>query len=575
MKKKLPIAFGYYFAGIVLSLFIFFRFHIGTHWNFRIPFQYGGDILAVQYYLKELISGASWPFLVPKYLNSGAPFGANFGDYPSTDYSHWLILKFLSFFIKDSGYLLNFYYLLGFVLSTLTFQWAAKRLGMSRPFALVCGLIFSFIPFHLTRFSHLFITSYFMIAPMLVLTLRLWKESPKLGLFSQGRPHWGWLVFIFLFSGSGIYSVFFVCFLLAVSGVSASLSRRRFLPALKASGLIGLIVAALLVCTSPYLIHKYQAGANLSVAHRVASEAQTYGLSAMNISLPSPWHRVHWLANLRSGYRPAYDSVEGNQEYIGTTALLGLFILCLSFLGTTASTSLLTQLSIIAISCFGLATIGGLGAAFAHFVSPMIRCYNRMSVILALVGILAFGLTLSNLLKRLNLSQGWHVALATLCLGWGIFDQARCLFQDTYESIRSAYLSDENFFRGIESKLPARSAVLQLPYLAFPESPPIEKLEDYSHFRAPLHTQTLRWSYGAMRGRPESEQIENVSREPLSLTKITVLGYSAIYVDRRGYKDRGQNIESQIMKMNSHLLGVSPNGDLAVYSISAEATKDN
>ena len=43
--------------------------------------------------------------------------------------------------------------------------------------------------------------------------------------------------------------------------------------------------------------------------------------------------------------------------------------------------------------------------------------------------------------------------------------------------------------------------VFQLPYVPFPENPPVQQMSDYDHLRGALHSRTLKWSYPTMRGR--------------------------------------------------------------------------
>jgi phosphoglycerol transferase len=87
--------------------------------------------------------------------------------------------------------------------------------------------------------------------------------------------------------------------------------------------------------------------------------------------------------------------------------------------------------------------------------------------------------------------------------------------------------------------MPAGAAIFQLPLMAYPESPPVNELGDYELFRGYLHSSTLRWSYGAIKGREASQWQRSVFALPIemSMAQIRARGFSGIYLDRRGFRD--------------------------------------
>ncbi len=62
-------------------------------------------------------------------------------------------------------------------------------------------------------------------------------------------------------------------------------------------------------------------------------------------------------------------------------------------------------------------------------------------------------------------------------------------------------MSDKFFVNSIEAIMPNNAMIFQLPYVPFPQSPPINNMIEFSHLRGYLHSNNLRWSYGAMKGR--------------------------------------------------------------------------
>ena len=114
--------------------------------------------------------------------------------------------------------------------------------------------------------------------------------------------------------------------------------------------------------------------------------------------------------------------------------------------------------------------------------------------------------------------------------------------------------------------------ILQLPFHPFPEVAGTAGMADYDLFKGYVHSHDLRWSYGAMKGRPQ-EWTDEASAQPLSwvLPAAVAAGFAGVYVDRAAYEDRGASIEAQVR----HALGVrgpkvtSADGRLVYYDAAA------
>src|SRR5262249_4102886 len=106
--------------------------------------------------------------------------------------------------------------------------------------------------------------------------------------------------------------------------------------------------------------------------------------------------------------------------------------------------------------------------------------------------------------------------------------------------------SDIAFVRQIERAVPPGTMIFQLPHLTFPECAPVERIPDtYDFLRGYLHSTTLRWSHGAMRGRYAGTWQSAVARLPLDrqLRRLVLAGFGGLWVDRLGYKDSAGEIE--------------------------------
>jgi phosphoglycerol transferase len=97
--------------------------------------------------------------------------------------------------------------------------------------------------------------------------------------------------------------------------------------------------------------------------------------------------------------------------------------------------------------------------------------------------------------------------------------------------------------------------VLELPYQPFPEATNYGRVHDYELVRPYLHSRFLRWSYGAMKGRPGDWE-ESLAEKPLAefVAGAVAAGFAGLYVDTAGYPREIHRLETAL----SILLGVEP-----------------
>ena len=126
------------------------------------------------------------------------------------------------------------------------------------------------------------------------------------------------------------------------------------------------------------------------------------------------------------------------------------------------------------------------------------------------------------------------------------------------------FRADGRLFAEIEQMMPAGSKVFCLPYAPFPEYRPIEKMSIYEHARGYIHTDTLVWSYGAVKGREvdawQCDVTSPLMTEPFEklpsaviefLDRIVCAGFDGVLIDTRGFAitkdgDRARAIEEII-----------------------------
>ena len=137
------------------------------------------------------------------------------------------------------------------------------------------------------------------------------------------------------------------------------------------------------------------------------------------------------------------------------------------------------------------------------------------------------------------------------------------------KSLEAKYKQDAQFIHEIEALMPKNAMIFQMPYVPFPEWPPVNKMTDYDHLRAYLHSKTLRWSYGAMKGREAVIWQRIVTAKPVNefLENLSSKGFSGVYLDRFGYQDTGAELEAKLSALLNTKPLISPDRRLVFFDM--------
>lgn len=170
--------------------------------------------------------------------------------------------------------------------------------------------------------------------------------------------------------------------------------------------------------------------------------------------------------------------------------------------------------------------------------------------------------------------------LQVIILILGLFDQTSNNYTPDYSGLKQQYKIDEEFYQNIEKSVPLKSKVFQLPYIPFPEYPPVNNMGNYDHLRAYLHTDpdSVSWSFGAMKGSKADLIIRNIASKPVKemLNSISYADYNGIVINRLGYNN--DSFEKNIQLLIKSPPVVSKDGSLAFYDMSSyskELRKNN
>ncbi len=536
--------------------------------DFKIPFDYWGDVLITLPTIKAVTTEDWWPFTPLHSDRAGAPFGMNTGDWPQSENINFILFKVLGWLLRDPAQILNLYFAISFFLVAATTTYVLRRWRLQPVLAIACGIVFALLPYHYLRFHHVLLSNYWAVPVAIHYALKLGRKRV---LFRQ-RERWSWkelkgfAVFAFLLAGSGIYYAFFTCFFLLAAGLSAWRARgnrRSFWSAGLASAIISFFV---FVNLYPHMLYVFNNGRNPRVSVRSAGDAEFYSLRLMNLLTPLPDHNWPFMIWLNQKFPRPVINFEGVGEYMGLLAILGTLILIGGIVRRRKS-GLVPELGFLWVSGFLLGTYGGFGELFNSLVYAGIRCYNRLSPFLALMGLIALFFTLHRFLLRRRWSA-YPTLLAALPVAVaGVWIALSDQVGTTMKSLRpwDRYLSDQNFVRQIEAQNPGVHMILQLPFISFPEAGNVELMPDFAHFVGYTNSDRLRWSYGIMRDRPGELTLKMLSHEPLDLSAIRAENYDGIYIDRAGYADSGEAVIKQLRELIASPPSFSRDGRLAFF----------
>lgn len=566
--KKLVL---YFLAALAASLLMALVLEL-WRLDLNIPMVYGyGDALASLMAIKAILDHG-WYLHNP---HLGAPFALYMHDYPMADSGNYLLLKIIGVFFPTVGATINLFFLATFVLTTVSSFFVFRRFKIATSISLVCALLYAFMPYHFWRgLSHLTLAAYYMIPIITLLALEAWGDDPP--LTSGGRFAWSkrtfWALLACLVIGStGVYYAFFGCLLLAVASVSRGVARRSIQAMLPGLALALVIATTVVVNVTPSVIFNQVNGKNTEAVVRDPAQTEIFAMKIAQLMLPMADHRLPAFQALGAKYR-GFPLPNEATETLGILATLGLISLFIRRLRLTPSASALSErLSVLNLSAVLLGTIGGFGTLFALLFSDSIRAYNRISIFIAFFCLFEIALLLEWLRQR-YFKSGWQAksfaAGMPLLLGFGMLDQTIPAFVPNYEAAKQEFTTDQAFVRKLEASVPAESLIFQLPAVPYPEHPPVHRMGDYELFRGYLHSRTLRWSYGSMKGR-NNNWARWIGNQPVDrlLPALAAAGFQGIYLDRNGFADAGAALETELKRTLGIQPLVSGNDRLAYYDL--------
>ena len=545
-------------------------------WNasLRVPLDDGNPDATLIGSMIKTITERGWYLHNPRL---GAPFGQQFYDFPhGGETIQLLAIKVITIFVKSWGLTMNLYYLGGFgVLAVVTFL-VLRHLRFGYLVAAIGALIYTFLPYHFVHGEgHLYRSTYYSIP--LVCLLLVWAQSWRSRFLVDPDPSPGVrlrdnlrlkrivaaLAICVVVGATETMTTAFAATLLGSAALVSTIRWKEPARLLVSGAMAAAIFATFVLFTLPTFNYYLDHGTNPKAARRLVTESELYGLKLSRLVTPQGGHRFKPLSDL--GAKTQENSKvpsEGGQALgiLGTAGFFGaLYGALANGMRRTSGrrdlrrpddrAALWEDAGLITVLAVLFGTIGGFSILMSMAGFSQVRVWDRICMIIAFFALVIVATWFERLTSWVR-GKSWPTkpvlgCVAVAVLAFGLWDgiPPRHL---PYDQINASWNRDANFVKAIEQKMPAGSAIFQLPVLAFPEVIPPGKMKDYDPFRGFLHDDgSLRWSYGAIQGRPDADwQVRLRDRVgPVgALPSLLGLGFTGLWVDTYGYTDGGREI---------------------------------
>lgn len=518
--------------------------------SFSVPWISSGDG-ELNLILVRNIQRTGWLFENP---NLGAPGKSHIYDLPQGGENlQFLTMKFIGLFTNASA-TLNIYFIFTFSAVAMFAFGAAKWWGLRPLTAFLISSLYAFLPYHFFRGEgHLLLSMYAFLPIVIVYCFKSTEKKIEL-------KKWQWVIFALLASSINSYYTVFSLVLIGMALIF-NLIRRSKINVAQQLWLMGSIIGLFIVNQMPSILYILQNGKNNVVADRGYDGAEVYGLQITDMFLPRSGHRIEMFSKAgtavsKAGLRSELGQALGIVTSLGLVALIlyGVFkMIRQEPIDQKFHFPFLLVMSLILLTVSSSVT---LLLGMARFTD--IRSWNRVVIIIGFIGLLFFGYLLEKLIENKKLSILPTIALVAIIFIVGILDQTSNDDRIQISSSSKTFKNECELVKKIGDKEVRNQLVFQLPFVQFPEASSSNGLGPYHQGLATLCPTSLKFSFGATRGRDDgfqrrigskfncdSDSSCSVMADEIksSIDELREARFSALMIYQNGYADHGKAIE--------------------------------
>jgi hypothetical protein len=484
----------------------------------------------------------------------GFPFGMDLNLFPSIDITQNTFASLVSLLTGSPFLGINLLLLLSFPLVAVLAYFAIRLVGLNGALAIGLAVAFTMIPYHWGRgLGHMYLATLYAAVTGVILALLIgtgrfdrWVTNPHMR-----QRVWGIVVIVgcvVITAWSGVYYAAFALILGAAAIVWRIIQRDRFRAILRSIIPVASIGILAIVGFIPALLTLRASPPFAPLGIRLPYESVIFAGNTSMLLAPAPTSRMPFLQGYNTklleavGAAPALENttLPNFGSWVTTAALLVFLVVLARRITPKVQRQTLAFIAFLITVTMLFFIPWGLNYIFAATVTPQIRAWNRLVPILLLLFILGAAAALA----RTKLARRPVVTLPVLVVILLVVTTETVLpFRPTYaESSRGTVKTTDAaraYNEQIQAVIPEQCAVLQLPYVAFPEQGPMEPdLNDYEHFWQPLINPGKDWSYGAVKNTPASVWSAQLPQLPTDeqLALLASAGFCGIHLDRRGFR---------------------------------------
>lgn len=566
-NKSFIIKYDIHYAYLLLIITFIIMFFSLKLYNYKLglPILDERGDLAIMYMISGEIYHEGWFPVITDRL--GYPFNSYFGTFLPFIFinTEVLLMKIISLFGFNSFIdIFNIAYILIYPISAIISFYVMRNLKISAFVSMIGALSFAFLPFIFWRIPHYYLAAIYFIPLTILLCIWLYEDDNIFKLnktFFKNKKNVFSILFIILIANNGSsYYQFLSCFFICIVALC------KFLNYKKLNKIYSSIIALILLIFFyginylPLLIYKKNNFINVDIPRNfVESEIYSTKIShlLLNTKLFPEYYSQAMLVN------------ENSTAYLGIIGIIGFLILIIyMFINSNKYVSRISLLSKLNIAAVLFTTMGGFSSLFSFFITPMLRSYNRISVYIAFISILAFCLIVDKYFIKRNLV--FYISFIILLL-FSLYDQIPNIDFNNKEKSK-LFVMDKDFIKNIEMSIPEGSAVYQYPSHPMIDAyAPINGVVHYQELIGYLFSDKLKWSAKGDYGREENKWYDEVSKlDPLDfLNEISYAGFNGLYIDKRLFED--QDYINNFQREVEAILNIKPiihdNDNIFFYSL--------
>jgi hypothetical protein len=497
-----------------------------------------GDVLHILARIRAARDGHHWPFLFTNVPELGAPYAANWDDYPMSEKPLFCLAGLLAkIFGLFAG--ANLTVMLGQMLAAVSFYAACRILNYSWVWSCAGAMVFALSRFAFAQgLYHLTILYYWHVPLCLVVCGWLLRGEEIRG----GR-------FIFALAVAFVtgvqhvyYANLFAQFVLFGGLVQGW--QRGWRAAGPAAAIVGVTALGFLMMETNTFLYQLVNGESFEAFDRSYKWLEIYGLKLVDLVIPPPDHPFPPFAAWGVAHLKEIVLSPGELPPSGYIGLIGLgalgWLVAASF-RRVLNRSLPPLETFLVLWIILYATVGGVNGVIGTLGFHLFRATTRYSIfILCIVLMYAIG-RLSALNWKRPAVPCVFAVLIVLAVWW---DQAPpAVSAQDLDATAQAVASDRHFTQAMEAALPSHAMIFQLPLMEYPETS-VPGVGAYDHFRPYLYSHDLRMSFGSEKGRPQESWQRQLAQMPLkgAVDMLESYGFAGIYVNREGFPDKGAGL---------------------------------